>query len=300
MTKKNEKFLSFLTVVFLVIFMSPVLLAGNAKADDAYKPGAGWRLVWSDEFNGTAIDPSNWSFEIGRGPNNDGGGTWSLQYYTGRPDNVYIKDGALVIKMIKEEYKGAPFTSALVTTQYKKFWKYGKIAARMKLPYGYALWPGFCMYGTNKDSVGWPACGEIDIMELRGGDPGDNKLSNNGTVQGAIHWRNGSASTNFYDYWSWVTGSVTLPAGRRFADDYHVFEIEWDSKQIVWKLDGVSYFTQDITAPDRSEFHNACYFYFNLAVGGTFFGEIPNVSQITAPFPQYMYIDWVRVYTNKY
>ncbi|HLP17388.1 MAG TPA: family 16 glycosylhydrolase [Bacteroidota bacterium] len=236
-----------------------------------------YKLVWSDEFDSSAIDKSKWVFELGAG----GWGNNELEYYTSRTANAYIDSGCLVIKALREDYPPLTlanhYTSARMKTQGKASWKYGKIEARIKLPYGQGIWPAFWMLGDNISSVGWPKCGEIDIMEMIGGaDPRDR------TVYGTGHWDvNGAHSSK--------GSSKALSAGR-FADDFHIFSIVWKPTYITWYLDGVQYFVLDIT--NQSAFQNNQFILLNLAVGGNW----PGVPDLSTVFPQTMKVDYVRVY----
>jgi beta-glucanase (GH16 family) len=232
-----------------------------------------YQLVWSDEFSGTSLNTNDWTYEIGPNPANN-----ELQYYTNRFHNLYFEDGSLVIRALSEIYGGMNYTSARIKT--KLNWKYGKIEARIKLPYGQGIWPAFWMLGQNIGSVGWPACGEIDIVELIGGGPGrDNRC------YATLHWeQNGHASygTNY-----------TLPSGI-FADDYHIFSATWTPQKVECFVDGIRYFVIDITPAGLSGFHAPFFIILNLAVGGNWPGN-PNASTI---FPQYMFVDYVRVYQD--
>jgi beta-glucanase (GH16 family) len=232
-----------------------------------------YQLVWSDEFSGTSLNTNDWTYEIGPNPANN-----ELQYYTNRFHNLYFEDGSLVIRALSEIYGGMNYTSARIKT--KLNWKYGKIEARIKLPYGQGIWPAFWMLGQNIGSVGWPACGEIDIVELIGGGAGrDNRC------YATLHWeQNGHASygTNY-----------TLPSGI-FADDYHIFSATWTPQKVECFVDGIRYFVIDITPAGLSEFHAPFFIILNLAVGGNWPGN-PNASTI---FPQYMFVDYVRVYQD--
>lgn len=232
-----------------------------------------YQLVWSDEFNGLELNTNDWAFEIGPNPANN-----ELQYYTNRIHNLYLEDGSLVIRALSEIYGGMNYTSARIKT--KLNWKYGKIEARIKLPYGQGIWPAFWMLGQNIGSVGWPACGEIDIVELIGGGPGrDNRC------YATLHWeQNGHASYG---------SNYTLPSGI-FADDYHVFSAIWTPQKVEAFIDGIRYFVIDITPAALSEFHAPFFIILNLAVGGNWPGS-PNATTI---FPQYMFVDYVRVYQD--
>jgi len=233
-----------------------------------------WQLVWSDEFDSASINLSNWTHETG----GNGWGNNELQFYTNRDVNSYIDSGKLVIKAIAENYSGRSYTSARLKTQEKRFWKYGKVESRLKLPFGQGIWPAFWMLGETISLVGWPACGEIDIVEMIGGSGREN------TVHGTAHWDNSGQHAQYgNDY--------TLSAGT-FSDDFHVFRIEWDQSLIKWYVDNSLYNTISITPSGLSEFHQEFFIILNLAVGGNWPGN-PNSS---TTFPQYLEVDYIRVY----
>lgn len=236
-----------------------------------------WQLVWADEFNGTAINDSNWTHEIG----GNGWGNGELQYYTDRDTNSYINNGYLVIQALKENYSSWNYTSARLKSQGKRFFKYGKILARIKLPYSQGIWPAFWMLGESFPVAGWPACGEIDIMELVGGPSGDN------TVYGTAHW----ADENGYHVQ--YGNSYTLSSGI-FADNFHLFSIIWDEQTIRWYVDNHLYCEIDITPAALSEFHEDFFIILNVAVGGAW----PGPPDTTTVFPQKMEIDYIRVYKD--
>ncbi|MDJ0654445.1 MAG: glycoside hydrolase family 16 protein [Xanthomonadales bacterium] len=247
--------------------------------DDSYRPGADWMLVWSDEFDGEMLDPDNWNRQVVRaGRFND---EW--QRYTDSTENAYVNDGALVIKVIHEgEFHGHDqYTSARLNTARKQTFRYGRIAARIQLPYGEGIWPAFWMLGANINENGgdtpWPQSGEIDILELYGS-------KDDGAIEANIHYagsdgRHASLRAPVYKLESGI-----------FADAFHVFEIEWDEQRITWRVDGEQYASTPIDADERSEFHQDFFILLNIAIGGS--GR-PNDS---TPFPQVMYVDWVRVY----
>ncbi|NLG84815.1 MAG: glycoside hydrolase family 16 protein [Firmicutes bacterium] len=226
-------------------------------------------LVWSDEFNGSSINSSNWSFDIGGG----GWGNNELQYYTDRSENARIENGNLVIEARKESYQGYQYTSARLKTQGKRSFTYGRIEARMKLPMGQGLWPAFWMLGANFPSVGWPKCGEIDIME---------HINNETVVHGTIHWDN-----NGYAYYGGASGYVDVT-------QYHVYSVEWTPSYIRWFVDGVKFWEANIanSINGTDEFHKPFFIILNLAVGGNWPGA-PNSSTV---FPARVYVDYVRVY----
>ena len=273
---KGETMKACKRILALVALIS-ALGAANAFSPDTWTPGTGWTLVWADEFSGTSLDKQNWTYDVGGG----GWGNNELETYTSSPANAYVQNGELVIKAIKSRGK---YTSARLKTQGLHSWQYGKVAARIRLPYGQGIWPAFWMLGDNITTVGWPRCGEIDIMEMIGG--GENR---DDTTYGTIHWdENGNHA--FVG-----SGPVELHDPQFFYQDYHAFEIEWNSTTIIWRLDGVEYWRASVDTtefPNREEFHRPFFILLNMAVGGNWPGS-PNHKTV---FPQYMYVDWVRVY----
>jgi len=244
----------------------------NITQDDPnYNPN----LVWSDEFDYTGLpDPAKWNMETGGG----GWGNNELQYYTNSQNNAMVDNGILTITAREESFGGRDYTSARITTQNKFDVKYGKIEAKIRLPYGKGLWPAFWMLGANFSSAGWPACGEIDIMEMVGGQGNDK------TCYATLHWDNNGEYAQYGE-------SYSLPSGI-FADDWHVFAVEWNSQQIKGFMDDIQYFVIDITPSQLSEFHNKFFIILNVAVGGNW----PGSPDATTTFPQTMEVDWVRVY----
>jgi beta-glucanase (GH16 family) len=234
------------------------------------------KLVMKEEFdvNG-APNPSMWSYNVGTGSN--GWGNNELQYYTARPENVTVENGNLKITARQELYLGSPYTSARIYSKGKFEQKYGRIEARIKLPLGKGLWPAFWMLGANSDTVLWPQCGEIDIMEYLGSKPTQ--------VLGSVHgpgYSGGSA----------VTDTFTLKNGR-FDTDYHIFGIEWGENYINYYVDDVLY--NQITPADVAGewvFNQPFYIILNIAVGGNLPGS-PNGETV---FPQTMLVDYIRVY----
>jgi len=235
-----------------------------------------WQLVWSDEFDSTSINPLNWTRETG----GNGWGNNELEYYTNRDTNAFIENGHLVIQALEENYSNRSYTSARLKTQSKKLFKYGKIEASIKLPYGQGVWPAFWTLGQNISSVGWPKCGEIDIMEKIGGAAEENK------VYGTAHWDNNGQHAQYGNSYSLSSGI--------FADDFHKFTITWSELYIKWYVDDHLYNTIDITPSGLSEFHNNFFILLNVAVGGNWPGS-PDASTV---FPQRMEVDYVRVYQD--
>lgn len=234
---------------------------------------AGMSLVWQDEFSGTSIDESNWNFEIGNGQ--WGWGNNELQYY--RKENAQIYDGHLIITANNENFNGFGYTSTRMTTQNKFDFKYGRVDIRANLPYGQGIWPALWMLGSNFNTAGWPACGEIDIMELVGHQASK--------VYGTAHWRSGNGEHASH------SGNRDLSSGI-FNDEFHVFSIVWDESTIKWYLDDQQYHALSITDATLSEFQDEFFFIFNVAVGGLWPGS-PNAS---TTFPQHMIVDYIRVF----
>lgn len=247
----------------------------------------GWKLTWSDEFNqkdGSSPDPAKWQFVTG----GRGFGNNELESYTARPENAHIQDGKLVITAIKESYTGADgiqrdYTSARLQTKGKFEQKYGRFEARIKIPRGQGIWPAFWMLGNDIDTVGWPKSGEIDIMENVGKEPSK--------VHGTLH---GPA----YSGDSPLTGAYTLPNGKAFADDFHLFAVEWEPTEIRFYVDGHLYEAQTTDSiPENKKwvFDHPFFLLLNLAIGGYWPGN-PDAS---TQFPQQMLVDYVRVYSRK-
>ena len=254
-----------------------VFAAGLRAAPAQTLPG--WDLVWADEFaqaDGTVPDPSKWVYDIGGG----GWGNNELQYYTSRTNNARIEGGQLVIEAKQETFDNRNYTSARLKTKGKAAWTYGRIEARIKIPRGQGIWPAFWMLGANYDSVGWPNCGEIDVMENIGSVPT--------RIHGTIHGPGYSGGNS-------IGGSYTLPGGAVYADDFHVFAAEWETNGIRWYMDGHLYFTVTPTnLPNGANwvFTQPQFILLNLAVGGNWPGP-PNAS---TTFPQRLIVDYVRVY----
>jgi beta-glucanase (GH16 family) len=250
----------------------------------SYNPGEAWELSWSDEFNGKEIDSNNWGFqEEPAGRFNE---EW--QRYTSSSKNAYIENNQLVIKAIHEsnEHGLDQYTSARLNTAGKFAFKYGKVAARIKLPYSNGIWPAFWMLGDNINENGgdtpWPQSGEIDILELYGS-------KDNAVVEVNAHYAD---STDKHA--NMGAKSYKLKEGI-FADDYHIFELDWNPDELIWYVDGNQVAKLDITAEQFDEFHKKFFLLLNIAVGGTYAGRPDE----TSTFPQYMYVDWVRVYKSK-
>lgn len=239
------------------------------------------RLVWQDEFNGEQLDYAKWNIEV----NAFGGGNGELQIYTDRSENVRVEDGNLVLEARRDNAgisgTSREFSSGRVRTKNRGDWLYGRIDVRAKLPSGQGIWPAIWMLPTEDRYGGWARSGEIDIMEMRGQEPN--------IVLGTLHY-GGAWPDNKYS-----GEPFTLDSGT-FADDFHVFSVDWREGKIDWSIDGELVQTQtqwssaggDFPAPFDQKFH----LLLNLAVGGQFLGP----PDATTQFPCRMVIDYVRVY----
>lgn len=271
----------FLTAAMAALMIAAAVLSGCSDDEDAWE----YELVWEEEFEGPAgqlPDPENWAFDIG-----SGWGNAQLEYDTDRPENVSLDgEGNLAITAIEEEYivnfQTFDYTSGRIKTQGLFEQAYGRFEARIKLPIGQGIWPAFWLLGNDIDTIGWPACGEIDIMEYRGQTPS--------VVSGALHGPGYSGGASIWRQY-------TLP-GSGFNEDFHVFGIEWSRDRIVWYVDDVRYFAvrrEDVLARGDWVFDHRFFIILNVAVGGTFVGPPDE----TTEFPQTMLVDWVRVYRGE-
>ncbi|MCK9412993.1 MAG: family 16 glycosylhydrolase [Prolixibacteraceae bacterium] len=237
----------------------------------------GYTLVWSDEFSGSTLDLNTWTQEIGNG--SGGWGNNELEYYTNSTKNCFLSNGNLIIEARKEAIGGFNYSSTRMKTQNKKTFKFGRIDIRAKLPVGKGIWPALWMLGSNITSVGWPACGEMDIMELIGTYPG--------RVSATMHWKPaaGAHAQSGKDY--------NLMSGD-FSQQFHVFSMVWMQDLIKCYVDDNLYLT--VTSTDvgvaNYPFNADQFFIFNVAVGGNW----PGPPDATTPFPQRMFVDYVRVF----
>jgi beta-glucanase (GH16 family) len=259
----------------------------GAAAGQAQEAKSAWKLVWGDEFNGgngSGPDKSKWVIETG----GNGWGNHELEYYTNRVENVAMQDGKLVITARREGYSDSMgvfrgFTSARIKTAGKFSQRYGRFEARIKIPRGQGLWPAFWMLGEDMRKVGWPQCGEIDIMENVGNEPG--------TVHGSLH------APGFGE--KGVTSAYTAPDGKVLADDFHLYAAEWEPQAVRFYVDDTLYATKtpaDVPAGGKWVFDHPFFLLLNVAVGGDWPGE-PDVQH--TKFPQTMLVDYVRVYEKK-
>jgi beta-glucanase (GH16 family) len=272
-------------LIILLILALVSIGTGQSNAQQA-AIGKGYVLTWSDEFNGTnglLPDSKKWVMETG----GDGWGNHELETYTNRSQNAHIQNGNLVVTSIKETFTGVdgitrPYTSARIKTAKLFEQKYGRFEARIKIPQGQGMWPAFWMLGNDIDKVGWPDCGEIDIMENIGKEPG--------MVHGTIHGPGYSGGNG-------LGGSYAFPSGK-FADDFHVFAVEWEPAAIRFYVDDHLYETRtpsDLPASARWVYDHPFFILVNVAVGG----DWPGNPDQTTVFPQTMLVDYVRVYEKR-
>lgn len=277
-------------LVLMVLVCGSSLLPGCRIISDPPRPipAARWTLVWGDEFSGpdgTLPDPKKWTYDIG----GKGWGNQELESYTKRPANARIEKGNLVITALSENYTGADgvtreYTSARLKTQGLFSQAYGRIEARIKIPEGQGMWPAFWMLGEDITSVGWPRCGEIDIMENVGKEPG--------TVHGSLHGPSTERPT------SDLTSIFSLPGGQKFADEFHLYAVEWEQNLVRFYVDSNLYASFDSSqwpAGGKWVFDHPFFIILNLAVGGNW----PGSPDASTKFPQSMLVDYVHVYTKR-
>lgn len=229
----------------------------------------GYSLVWEDNFNGTSLDTTNWSHETAAAGwvNNE------LQRYTTK--NVEFSDGKLLIIAKKENKE---YTSARLITKGKRIFTYGLFEIKAKLPQGVGTWPALWMLGQNIDEVGWPACGELDIMEHVGKRPN--------FIHSTVHTLSGYGGTPY-------TGILEI---KNPFTKFHIYGMEWTKEFIAFYVDGklVNRYQPEVKNPETWPFNKPCYLIFNIAIGGDWGGPIIDAQL----FPSVMAVDWVKVYQN--
>ena len=238
----------------------------------------GYQMMWGESFDNPTLDPSSFNFEVGDGcPNLCGWGNNELQTYSSEEDNVFIEDSKLVIRAT--EVAGSTYRSARLTTKDKKEFQFGRIDIRARMPIGQGIWPALWMLGQNIDEIGWPACGEIDIMEMVGHQPKN--------VHGTAHW--GPTDRGF----STFKTAQTIHSDD-LADNFHVYTLVWKMNRLEWYFDEKLFHT--ITPTDlqgeANPFNQPFFFIFNIAVGGNW----PGNPDSTTEFPQRLEVDYIRVF----
>jgi beta-glucanase (GH16 family) len=227
-------------------------------------------LVWSDEFNNTgAPDASKWGYDIGTGSN--GWGNAELQYYTNRIENAYCDNGTLKIKAIKENYSGSAYTSARMLSKTKYEFKYGRVECRAKLPAGVGTWPAIWMLGADINTVGWPACGEIDIMEHKGSDLN--------RIFGTLHYPGFSGGS--------AVGNTKVISNA--TTEFHNYRVDWTSSSIQIFVDDQLFHT--VANTNSIPFNKDFFLLLNFAMGGNFGGTV-DPAFTNAIFE----VDYIRVY----
>lgn len=254
-----------------------------------YSPGAGWTLAWSDEFNGTSLNTAYWNVLTSNYDPVTGNcnfGTGELEYP--RAQNVTVSGGKLILTAERTSdnpsdprctgYGPRSFYSGRIHTKGKVERRYGKIVASIKVPSGYGMWPAFWTLGANISTVGWPACGEIDILEWKSTEPS--------WMKAATHWDSGGAA-------HWGTGA---DRGYSLADAFHLYEVEWTASSMVFRLDG-NIVATNTYFHNESEFQQNHYILLNLALGGNWYND-PSPASIDLPFgtKKTMEVEWVRWY----
>ena len=274
----------------VILFSSSFTFKGSVSAaentaTDSTQTSEDWELVWSDEFNGNDINMENWSYDV---PTN-GRYNGEIQSYT--ENNAFVKDGSLILEAREEDITETDgqtynYSSAKLISKGKQKWTYGKVEVKAKMPSGQGIWPAIWMMPEDEPFYGtWPVSGEIDIMELLGHEPD--------TVHGTIHFGKPHQQRQGHYY---------LPDGQSFADDYHIYSIEWEPGEIRWYIDGNLYHTandwftkSDSNADDYTypaPFDQDFFLIMNISVGGGW----PGNPDETTVFPQQMAVDYVKVF----
>ena len=278
-----------LVAEFAVLLASATSCGGGAIAQrPMILPAGEWMLTWSEEFSsadGSAPEASKWTYDLGGG----GWGNQELEAYTSRRENARIQNGNLVITARREKFAGTDgiardYTSARLKTQDLFSQAYGRFEARIKIPNGQGIWPAFWMLGNDINTVGWPKCGEIDVMENIGREPG--------IIHGSLHGPSSISHT------ADLTATAALPTGQNYSDDFHLYAVEWEPGTVRFYVDSNNYATFTRTQWPTGEqwvFDHPFFIILNLAVGGAW----PGSPDATTQFPQQMLIDYVRVYSKQ-
>ena len=261
----------------ILVLASPILADGPKFSIGGHispESYPGMSLAWREEFSGTRLNSRTWSHETGTG--RGGWGNNELQYY--RLENTEVRDGFLVITAQSGEHQGRAYTSSRIISRGRQEFRFGRIDVRALLPEGQGIWPAVWMLGASMPERGWPAAGEIDIVEMIGGEGREN------TVHGTLHW--GQGGGHYFE-----GGAITLPAGK-YGDYFHVFSVVWDETSIRWLVDDYPYFEKSLAGPEFDAFREPFYVLVNLAVGG----DWPGSPDHTTQFPQHLVVDYIRVF----
>ena len=271
---KAKRALAVLASAIGVLSTASTVSCGSSAPPADARP---WELVWSDEFDAAALDRSTWTIETGAGF-----GTQQRDYDTERPENVSVTGGNLVLTARQESYLGEAYTSGRIKSFGHFARTYGRFEARIRIPRGQGMWPAFWLLGSDIESAGWPGCGEIDVMENRGAEAS--------TVHGSLHGPGYSGGGAY-------TEAFSLDGGGAFADEFHVFAVEWEPGVLRWYVDDRLYQTRTADTLSRKKewvFDKPFFVILDLAVGGVYGGD-PDAS---TPFPQSMLVDYVRVFAR--
>lgn len=231
--------------------------------------------AWSDEFDGTALDSTTWVFDIGTGAPLVGWGNNELQTYTTRTENVFVRDGHLHIRAIRESYEGMEYTSGRIKTKGRVSFQHGRFDVRAKMPVGQGLWPAIWLLSTESKFGPWPRSGEIDLMEYLGHEPN--------AIHGTVH---------FGEKWPSTKRTQVLTGDVDYSADFHVYSLEWTPESLTWSVDGEVYHVLprgDIPI-EPYPFDEPFYLILNVAVGGNW----PGNPDSSTTFPQEMVLDYVR------
>lgn len=299
---RQSKRIAMVLVLIMAAGCAPTAPVGDSvpqAAIDCCVDDIEYQLVFQDEFNvGDSPSREFWTVETGYGAGNDGWGNDEWQLYSDSPDNVSVKDGKLVLSVqcpvAPCGVRDGTITSGKINSREKFSFKYGKVEARIKPPVGKAAWPALWALGVNHPEVGWPRSGEIGFMEVH------NFYSDEKTAHFMIHWcdetKQAPEPCGFPN--GWVYEDQFLELEHSLGDDFHLFEAEWDEKQIVGKIDGITYFTRAIEPGTMEEFHREFFLIMNVAMGGRVAnGDQPPSGLET--YPQTMLVDYIRVYQRR-
>ncbi|QEF96620.1 Beta-glucanase precursor [Stieleria maiorica] len=272
-----------LTCVRCCFVVSAVLALSVPSPGEGLEAG---KVLWSDEFDGPALDRTIWTHDVG----GHGFGNGQLEYNTDRPENAYVRDGNLVIQARQEAYQGNAFTSARIHTRGGFAFQYGDLEARIKLPdTADGIWPAFWMLGNSFPETVWPKCGEADILEIGGKDGIESGLQHR-KINCALHFAGvGEQKTSLVEWYD---------APEDLHLDYHLYRISWTPTHMKFFLDGKEFGSWDITAPEMQEYHQPYFPILNVAVGSWThsYTGLDKPEKITATFPARMYVDWIRLY----
>ena len=260
---------------FVVSVLAIAMISGSMwYSDDSIKTvkaADDYEVVWEDDFNGNSLDRNVWNVEV----NGNGGGNQELQYYCDSTENIEVSGGTLKIRGLRKSYLGKNYTSGRINTKGKAEFKYGKIEARIKLPSFQGAWPAFWMLGGSYDAIGWPRCGEIDIMEA---------INTENFTHGALHWYGEGQKDSGGD-------SASVLSDNFDRTQWHTYAIEWNKTTMKFMVDENVFFTQDITDGYMGEFRKKQFIILNLAIGG----QWPGFTIDDTAFPATMEIDYVKV-----